>query len=148
MSVMERNALDTSLVLLKAYEIGDLINSSAEVADYLYWKTRKDADPNVSVLVNELDRKKELYEECQRFGQYHPDYQTALEAVKKVESELDQLEVVQQFKEAEDRLDDLLYTISKTVAHSVSETIKVPSNNPLPTDDGCASGGGCSGHCS
>lgn len=147
MSVMERNALDTAQVLMKAYEIGDLINCSAEVADYLYWKTRKDADPNVSALVKTLDRKKVLYEECQRFGQYHPDYQNALDAVKKVEEELEQLEVVQQFKEAEDRLDDLLYTISKTVAYSVSETIKVPSNNPLPSDGGCASGGGCSGHC-
>lgn len=147
MSIMERSALDTAAALMKAYEIGELINCSAEVADYLYWKKQKDADPIVSALIKKLDSKKELYEECQRFGHFHPNYHTALDEVKKVEQELEQIDAVRKFKEAEDRLDDLLYTISKTVAHSVSETIKVPSNNPLP-DDGCASGGGCSGHCS
>jgi len=43
----------------------------------------------------------------------------------------------------EQRLDDMLYDISKLIAHSVSETIKVPSNDPNPKGGGCGGGGSC-----
>jgi cell fate (sporulation/competence/biofilm development) regulator YlbF (YheA/YmcA/DUF963 family) len=63
--------------------------------------------------------------------------------VNEVQKRLEQIEAVRRFKEAEERLDDLLYTISTTIAHAVSDTIKVPSNNPLPGAGSCGSGGSC-----
>lgn len=148
LSIMESRALDMSTLLTQAYEIGDLINSSTEVAEYLYWKEAVQQSQEVQKIVKKLERKKELYEECQRFGHFHPDYHAAMEEVKKVEEELEQFEVVKRFKFAEEQLDDMLYEVSNTIASSVSESIKVPSNKLLPSGGGCSTGGACSGKCS
>lgn len=147
MAVMESRTLDMSAILLEAYDLADMIKYSAETADYLYWKQAKDADPEVARLVKEFAKKKELFEECERFGHYHPDYHEALDQVKAVQAQLDEVEAVRKYKEAERKLDDLLYTVSETIARSVSETIKVPSNDPLASSGGCSSGGSCSGNC-
>lgn len=143
MSVMERNALDTAALLLKAYDLGDLINASAEAEQYKFWKQEVDRNPDVKLLVGKLDEKKERFYQCERFGHYHPEYHQALDEVKSVEAELDHIEAVARFKEAENRLDELLFEVSQLIARSVSETVKVPSNNPLPHSGGCGSGGGC-----
>jgi len=147
MSVMERTALDMATVLMKAYHLGDMINGSAEVADYLYWKEVLAKDVEVNNLILKLERKKELFDECQRFGHFHPDYHKALDEVKQIEQQLDEIEVVISYKASETKLDELLYDISTTIAYSVSDTIKVPSNNPLPSQGGCSTGGSCSGSC-
>ncbi|MFC5453135.1 YlbF family regulator [Paenibacillus aestuarii] len=144
MNTIELDTLDMSAVLMQAYDMGDMINSSAEVADYLYWKSVVDSSEEVRKMKAVFARKKELFEECERFGHYHPSYHEAMDAVKAAQAELDKIEAVKRFKEAEDRLDDLLFTVSTTIAHAVSDSIKVPSNNPLPTGKGCSSGGGCS----
>lgn len=149
MSVMEHKALDTAAILSMACDLGDLINRSADMADYLYWKEAVARHPDVPPLVDKLNRCKEYFAECERFGHFHPEYHKALEAVKAAERELDRIEAVARFKEAENRLDELLYEVSKVIAHSVSESIKVPSNRELPNEGGCGcgAGGGCSGNC-
>jgi cell fate (sporulation/competence/biofilm development) regulator YlbF (YheA/YmcA/DUF963 family) len=144
LSATETRALDMAQVLLHAYEVGDMINNSAEVADYLYWKDAIGRAADVQAAVAEFVKAKEVFEDCQRFGHYHPDYHAALEAVNRAQERLDSFEAVRRYKEAEARLDDLLYRVSETIARAVSDTIKVPSNNPLPTK-GC--GGNCNGGC-
>ncbi|MDF2963146.1 MAG: hypothetical protein K0S39_4881, partial [Paenibacillus sp.] len=123
----------------------------AETSDYLYWKQRKDEDPQVKELVKLFNKKKELFEECQRFGHFHPDYHAALEQVKAIQEQLDNLESVKYFKQAEQRLDDLLFTVSQMIAHSVSDSIKVPSNEMQTggscSSGSCSTGGSCSGGC-
>ncbi|WP_028550339.1 YlbF family regulator [Paenibacillus sp. UNC451MF] len=152
MAVIEAQALDMSAILMQAYDLGDLIKDSAETADYLYWKQKKEEDPKVQELLKQFQKKKELFDECQRFGHFHPDYHSALEQAQSIQSQLDNLEAVSRFKEAEQRLDDLLFTVSELIARSVSETIKVPSNDPLAAGGSCSSGscstgGSCSGSC-
>ncbi|MDP5273336.1 YlbF family regulator [Chengkuizengella axinellae] len=147
MSVYELTDLDMSTLLMEAYDLGDMINASEELNDYLFWKKEIEKDAEVQIKVNQFLKKKEIYEDCERFGQFHPDYHSALEEVQKVEKELNELNKVRKFKESEEKIDLLLYSISKTLAHEISEEIKVPSNNPLPTVAGCGSGG-CSGKCS
>lgn len=147
MSIVETKALDMSAVLLRAYELGDTVNASKETSDYLYWKKELETNAEAQALIRKLQSKKELFEECQRFGHFHPDYHAALDEVKKVQGELDSVPCVQRFKEAEETLDDLLYEVSKIIALSVSENIKVPSNRPLAQEGGCSSGGSCSGKC-
>jgi len=143
-SMAETDALDMSAVLMQAYDMGDMINSSAEVADYLYWKALVESSAEVREMQREFAKQKERFAECERFGHYHPNYHEALEAVQAVQDRLDQIEAVRRFKEAERQLDDLLYTVSATIAHAVSDSIKVPSNNPLPSSGkGCGSGGSC-----
>lgn len=67
MSVAELNTVDMAEVLTYAYELGDMINQSAEVSDYLYWKGRVDCNPEIHTMVKQLQNKKELFEETQRF---------------------------------------------------------------------------------
>lgn len=136
---LDTRTLDMSAVLMQAYEIGDLINISEEVTRYLYWKDRVENDPEVQRQMRRFAREKERFEECERFGRFHPDYHAAVDAAKEAQAELDQLEAVRNFKEAEEALDDLLHSISETIAYAVSETIKVPSNKLLPSS-GCGSG--------
>ncbi|MEB3101258.1 YlbF family regulator [Ferviditalea candida] len=147
MGVMEQHALGMAAVLLKAYEIGDLINHSQEIGQYLDARRNMQDSEEVQALIRALDQKKRLYEECQRFGHFHPDYHAALEEARKAQKALDSHALVREFKQAEESLDDLLYSVSKMIAHSVSESIKVPSNQLLPSSGGCGSGGSCSGNC-
>jgi cell fate (sporulation/competence/biofilm development) regulator YlbF (YheA/YmcA/DUF963 family) len=151
MALMEANALDMSTILLQAYELGDWINGSVEVAEYLQAKHEMEHDDSVKEIVRSFAKKKELFEECERFGHFHPDYNSAMEQVQQVQQQMEQNQVWSRFNQAEHKLDDLLYTVSKTIAHSVSMTIKVPSNVMQPdngcSSGGCSTGGGCSGKC-
>ncbi|BCG58957.1 hypothetical protein PUR_23820 [Paenibacillus sp. URB8-2] len=143
MSVAEYNTVDMAEVLTNAYELGDMINQSAEVTDYLYWKDRIAANPEIQSMIRKLESKKELFEETQRFGHFHPNYHSAKDEVAKVEAEMEKFEEVARFKLAEKALDDMLHSMSEMIAFSVSDSIKVPGNDPLPKG-GCGSGGKCS----
>ncbi|MFS0727748.1 YlbF family regulator [Paenibacillus sp. 1P07SE] len=136
-------SLDMGALLLQAYELGDMINASAPVADYLYWKTAVAEDEQAQELVIQFRKAKELFAECERFGRFHPDYHEARDKVKAIEARLDELPSVQRFKAAEQEVDDLLYEMSKLIAESVSDTIKVPGNE-RGGSGGCGSGGSCS----
>lgn len=142
MSVSEIETVDMARVLMSAYELGDMINGSVEVAEYLYWREQMQEHPEVRRLIGKLNAKKELFEETQRFGHFHPNYHAAKEEVELVEREMEEIEAVARYKAAEKALDDLLFEMSETIAYSVSPSIKVPGNDPLPAK-GCGSGGSC-----
>ena len=143
LQTMEQAPLDMAPVVLCAYELGDYINQSAEVADYLYWKQEVELDPEVAILKRRFNKAKELFDECKRFGRFHPDYNAAKDAISAIEDEMAAVESIRRYKEAEDAVDTLLYDVSVMIAGSVSTSIKVPSNNPMPTG-GCGGGGSCS----
>ncbi len=135
-------SLDMATVLLCAYELGDWINQSAEVADYLYWKSVVSEDDEVKQVSRQFDKAKELFEECQRFGRFHPDYHAARKGVKEIESKLTEIEAVRRYKESEQVVDEMLYEVSRLIAESVSDNIKVPSNEKS-AKGGCGGGGSC-----
>jgi cell fate (sporulation/competence/biofilm development) regulator YlbF (YheA/YmcA/DUF963 family) len=143
MSVRERQALDYALLLNTAHDLSQSMLRSVQIADFLYWKSRLQVDHDATVWMKKLERAKDRFVECERFGHFHPNYHEALEAVQQIEHEGEQIESVKEFKRAEQQLDELLYDVSVLVAHSVSDSIKVPSNNPLPKGGGCGSGGSC-----
>ncbi|CAM2821707.1 YlbF family regulator [Paenibacillus sediminis] len=143
MSVLEKNTVDMAKLLTYAYELGDMINNSVEIANYLYWKQKVAEHPEIQALVKQMERKKELFEETQRFGHFHPNYHSAKDEVKAIEDQLDKFEEVRRFKQAEKNIDEMFHQISEMIAYSVSDTIKVPSNDPNPKG-GCGSGGKCS----
>ncbi len=142
MQTAEIQSLDMAQVLLMAYELGDMVTNSQEVAEYLKWQQIVHSSPEIQEKIRDFTRKKEMFAECERFGHFHPEYHRALEEAKEAEKELEKFEAVRRYKDAEKNLDELLYDLSKTIAHAVSESIKVPSNNPLPVS-GCGSGGAC-----
>lgn len=135
---------DMAELLSLAYELGDSLKQSAYAAEYVYWKQQVHQDVDVQNLTKQFAKAKEKFAECERFGRFHPDYNAALDHVYEIEGRLDQIESVRRYKEAESMIDDLLNDISRTLAHAVSETIKVPDNNPNPKASGCGNGGSCS----
>ena len=136
-----RSSLDMGSLLLSAYELGDWINQSADVADYLYWKSVVEKNVEVKMLQAQFVKAKELFEECQRFGRFHPNYHEAKDKVKLIEKQLADVECVGKFKAAEQAVDDMLYEVSRLIAESVSDMIKVPGNER--NLGGCGSGGSC-----
>ncbi|XEC97622.1 YlbF family regulator [Paenibacillus tarimensis] len=142
LSEKRHEPLNMAELLISAYELGDMINQSADVADYIYWKDIVAKHPEVQDLIASFRKAKELFEECQRFGRFHPDYHAAKDKVKEIESKLDGYECVSKFKLAEQAVDRMLYEVSQTIALGVSETVKVPGNEPV-SGSGCGSGGSC-----
>ncbi|MDQ0112973.1 YlbF family regulator [Paenibacillus harenae] len=136
------SSLDMASLLLCAYELGDWINESAEVAEYLYWKSAVNADEQVKQISRQFEKAKELFAECERFGRFHPDYNAAKDQVKQIERSLGEIESVRNFKIAEQAVDEILYDVSRMIAESVSENIKVPGNEKA-AGGGCGSGGSC-----
>ena len=103
-------------------------------------------------LANEIvafARLKELYEEVQRFGKYHPDYKDVMKRIRVDKRKLDLNEQVADLRLAENELQDLIDQVSFIIGRSVSEAVKIPSSNPFFSSDSscggsCGTGGGCS----
>ncbi len=98
--------------------------------------------------INRFVSLKELYEEVQRFGKYHPDYKKIMTQIRENKREMDLDPFVAEFKLAENDLQDLLDAISIIVGGSVSEHIKVPTGNQFfetqtSHSSGCGGGGSC-----
>lgn len=136
-------SIDMGALLLKAYELGDTIIASETVANYLHWQSEVAKNTEVKAIQREFQRAKELFEETQRFGRFHPNYHEAKDRVKAIEAKLNSIPCVQAFKQHEAELDELLHEVATTIARSVSDTIKVPSNEKGSLR-GCGSGGSCS----
>ena len=102
-------------------------------------------------LIRQFNKTKELYEDVQRFGKYHPDYQTIMKTIRQQKRALDLDERIATLKVAENDYQDLLDEVSLIVGKTVSEAVKVPVSNPFFASSGgscstggCGSGGGCS----
>lgn len=99
--------------------------------------------------IAKFTKMKEQYEDVQRFGKYHPDYNSIMKEIRKIKRELDFDERVANLKLAENDYQDLLDEISLIIGKSVSESVKVPVSNPFfatgsSCGSGCGTGGGCS----
>ncbi|RXT13633.1 YlbF family regulator [Ammoniphilus sp. CFH 90114] len=137
-------------VLGTAQDIADMIMASEEMKEYLEAKKALAQDQEAQNKMAGFQRLKEDYEEVQRFGKYHPDYDRVNRQVREMRRELKSIATIEAFKKAESILDDLLYHVCRTIADGVSEAIKVPSDNPLYnlggggcSTGGCGTGGAC-----
>ncbi|WP_271749915.1 YlbF family regulator [Cohnella sp. JJ-181] len=135
---------DMSAIAARAFELGDLIKHSALTEDYVYWKRSVASSGEAQLRIREFLKAKDKFVECERFGRFHPDYNEALDQVYEAEAKLEEVEEVRRFKAAEHAVDLLLREVSQLIAHSVSESIKVPDNDPNPKGSSCGSGGSCS----
>ena len=106
-----------------------------------------------AVLVAQIDafnHMKEQYEEVQRFGKYHPDYQTVMKDIRRMKRELDMDDRIGTLRIAENSYQDLVDEVTLIIAKTVSESVKVPVSNPFFAKEsgcstsGCGSGGSCS----
>ncbi|MBH0229024.1 YlbF family regulator [Halobacillus yeomjeoni] len=134
-------------LLDRSEEIGQMVMNSDTMHNYQQAKSELEQDKEAQRLIKQFADMKEHYEDVQRFGRYHPDYNSIMKKVRTVKREMDMHEKVALFKKAERELQKLLDEISEMVAFSVSEQIKVPKNGMALTDTGCSGGCGSGGSC-
>lgn len=136
-------------LLDEAGQLSELICRSETMARYITCKKALEQDQEAQRKISAFQIKKNEYEEVQRFGKWHPDFERVTKETRKLKRELDQLEVVSRFKEAEFKLEELLFEVSKIIAGAVSGDIKVPSDHPLLSlgGGGCGTGCGTGGSC-
>lgn len=135
--------LEYADILDRSEELGKMILSS-EPAE-AYNRTREEMNNNIESqkLIKDFIDIKEHYEDVERFGTYHPDYNEIMKNVRSIKRKMDMNDKVAAFKVAERNLQRLLDEISGMIAISVSEQIKAPVDGAALTDGGCSSGGGC-----
>ncbi len=139
--------LDVTELLTSVNGLAEMIKHSELTSHYLQSKKRMNEDDHARRLLSEFASKRQAFMDCEKYGHFHPDYNRTFDEAVAVQDELEQLEIVQTFRNAESAVDQLLFEVSKIIASSVSETIIVPNNIELENKGGCGDGG-CSGKCS
>ncbi|TXC92076.1 YlbF family regulator [Metabacillus litoralis] len=138
--------IESIQLLDEAEQLADLVLNS-EIADqYRHSYNILKNDKEAQELIYRFTKIKDLYEDVQRFGKYHPDYRKITKELRDTKRELDLNEVISTFKKSENELQSLLDEISVELGQAVSIHIKVPTGNPFfesSCGGGCGSGGGC-----
>lgn len=132
-----------------ADELSDMILQSEQSAKYRKAYDSVYSDKVLAREIHQFAKLKELYEEVQRFGKYHPDYKRVMKQIRVDKRQLDLNDKVAALRLAENELQDLIDQVSFIIGRSVSEAVKIPSSNPFFSSDsscgsGCGTGGGCS----
>lgn len=127
-----------------AENLAQMVLESDLVEQYKICLAKMQNDQETQKKIQRFVSLKELYEEVQRFGQYHPDYKRVMSEIRQYKREMDLDPNVAEFKLAENDLQALLDEISKAIGGAVSQQIMVPTGNPFfdtGQGSGCGSGG-------
>jgi cell fate (sporulation/competence/biofilm development) regulator YlbF (YheA/YmcA/DUF963 family) len=140
--------IESMLLLDEAEKLASLVLQSEPAEEYRRSYYILKNDKHAQQLISQFTKTKDLYEDVQRFGKYHPDYRKISKDMRDIKRELDLNESVSIFKKAENELQALLDEISVQVGQAVSKHVKVPTGNPFfdsgsSCGGGCGSGGGC-----
>jgi cell fate (sporulation/competence/biofilm development) regulator YlbF (YheA/YmcA/DUF963 family) len=138
--------IESMLLLDEAEQLACLVLQSESAEEYRRSFYILKNDKQAQLLISQFTKTKDLYEDVQRFGKYHPDYRKISKDMRDIKRELDLNESVSNFKKAENELQALLDEISVHIGQAVSQHIKVPTGNPFfesSCGGGCGSGGGC-----
>lgn len=132
-------------VLDRSEQLGKMVLQSDVMQAYVNTRRQLDEDQEAQQLIQAFINIKEHYEDVQRFGRYHPDFNEIMKKVRTTKRAMDMNDKVATFKVAERNLQNLLDEISQYVALSVSEQVKAPKDGAALSDGGCGcgSGGGC-----
>lgn len=129
-------------VLDRSEQLGKMVLQSDIMEAYQRARYSLNTDKEAQQLIKAFNDIKVHYEDVQRFGRYHPDYNDIMKNVRSTKRNMDMNSKVAAFKVAERNLQRFLDDISEIIASSVSDQIKVPKDGAALTDSGC-SGGGC-----
>ncbi|WP_066252535.1 YlbF family regulator [Neobacillus drentensis] len=140
--------LESVELLEQAEQLAKMVLESDIAEQYQICLYKLQSNKESQRKINRFVSLKELYEEVQRFGKYHPDYKKIMTQIRENKREMDLDPFVAEFKLAENDLQDLLDAISIIIGGSVSEHIKVPSGNQFfetqtSHSSGCGGGGSC-----
>jgi cell fate (sporulation/competence/biofilm development) regulator YlbF (YheA/YmcA/DUF963 family) len=139
--------LEYADILDHSEALAGMIMASEDMQAYQEAKYALDHDREAQQLIQAFIDIKEHYEDVQRFGRYHPDYNQIMKSVRSTKREMDMNDKVAAFKVAERNIQKLLDEVSSYIALSVSKDIKAPKDGAALTDSGCGCGSGGSCGC-
>jgi|SRR5690625_4835367 len=139
--------LEYADILDHSESLAKIIIDSEDMQAYQEAKKALDHDKEAQQLIKEFIDIKEHYEDVQRFGRYHPDYNQIMKSVRSAKREMDMNDKVAAFKITERNIQKLLDEVSSYIALSVSKDIKAPKDGAALTDSGCGCGSGGSCGC-
>lgn len=138
-----------ALIMDEVDKLNTMIVSSEIVKTYSKVKQSVYDDLALVNEINDFTKMKDQYEDVQRFGRYHPDYDKVMKDVRVKKRTLDLDNRVAELKLAENDVQDLLDEIALLIGKTVSESVKVPVSNPFfASDSSCGSSCGTGGSCS
>lgn len=135
-------------IIEHAEELTEILASSEVVEEYNKAREAVYSNDVLVKSIKEFTELKERYEEVQRFGRYHPDYNIVMKDIRVRKRELDVNEQVAALRLAENDVQYLFDEIGSIVASSVSESVKVPAGSAFFSSSSCGSGCGSGGSCS
>lgn len=135
-------------ILDQSDQLSNMIIQSEVMQAYKQVRLELHKDAEAQALIQDFNNIKQDYDDVQRFGRYHPDYNEIMKKVRAAKRKMDMHDKVAAFKIAERNLQNLLDEISELIAHSVSDHIMVPKDGALFTDSSCSGGCGSGGSCS
>ncbi|CAD7360139.1 YlbF family regulator [Staphylococcus schleiferi subsp. schleiferi] len=136
-------------VLDQADELADKIKASEAFDAYQKAKSSLESDQVAQSLYDDFLKSKVKYDEVQRFGRYHPDYQEVMRQTRRLKKAYEMHKSVVNFKRFETELQQLLDEVVTIIGTSVSENVKIDAGTPLfeaLTTGGCATGASCQCH--
>lgn len=128
-------------ILDKSEELTAMILQSDVMVDYRFAYQTLQNNEEAQRLIQAFLNIKDHYEDVQRFGRYHPDYNEIMSTVRSAKRKMDMHQSVAAFKIAERNLQRFLDEISEYIAKSVSDNVMVPKEDMALSDSGCSSGG-------
>ncbi|MFS0645059.1 YlbF family regulator [Siminovitchia sp. 179-K 8D1 HS] len=135
-------------IIEKAEMLGKMINATDIAEKYRFYYHKLHQDKTTKEKIEAFVKMKEIYEEVQRFGRFHPDYKQIMKKVRELKRDMDLDENVANFRKAENEIQSILDEISMLIGKAVSANIKVATGNPFfeagsACGGGCGTGGGC-----
>ncbi|UEX89441.1 YlbF family regulator [Staphylococcus ratti] len=132
-------------VLDKTDQLGDMIRASEVYHQYKEAQQALKNDETAQSLYQAFLTTRVAYNEVQRFGRYHPDYQQIMLETRRAKRQYEMHPTVITFKQAETALQQLIDEVVTVLATSVSEHVKVDAGTPLfdKLAHGCATGESC-----
>jgi len=145
--------VEVSLLMLATMEIIDILHQADGLAEmilhseigeeYLLSLYKLQNDKEAQGIISKFTSLKDLFEDVQRFGKYHPDYKRINLETREAKRDMDMHPAVARFKRAETELQSVLDEISGRIGRAVSEQVKTPAGNPFFVSSGGCSTGSC-----
>lgn len=141
--------MESVTIMQFADTLAEMVLQSEAGENYLLSLYKMRNDREAQQKIRAFASLKDLYEEVQRFGKYHPEYKRVNLETREAKREMDLHPTIADFKQAETEIQGILDEISMKIGLAVSPHIKVPTGNPFfdslsSCSGGCGSGGGCS----
>jgi cell fate (sporulation/competence/biofilm development) regulator YmcA (YheA/YmcA/DUF963 family) len=135
-------------IVARAKELAGMIAETEEVDFFKRAEAQIHVNPKVSTLISDIKGLQKQAVNLQHYGK--PEALKKVEdKISSIEQELDEIPVVQEFKQSQMEVNELLQLIASTISNKVTdEIIASTGGDVLRGETGASmhSGGSCSGH--